>query len=126
MITQRQRRLAAQKSLKKDSNKFELCDLSTASYVPNWMTRAYRNNLYTVMINDNCKTTHGTCIRAMIQKHTDTPFINHWATIQQIKNEIFGKETIAVEYYPKESDLINDHNIYWIFIYPDGLLPKPL
>lgn len=62
----------------------------------------------------------------MIQKHDDTPIQQHWATIQKIKNEIFGEETTAVEYYPAKSNLIDDHNIYWLWIFPDGALPIPI
>ena len=124
-ISKRQRRLAAQKEFKKPVTKFEQIDLSSANFIPKGMTRAYRNTRYTVMVYDNCKTDKGVAIRAMIQKHNDTPIINHWSELQKIKNEIFGAETTAIEYYPAESKLINDHNIYWLWIFPDGDLPIP-
>ena len=93
---------------------------------PSWMTRAYRNNRYTVMINDNAKTTHGTAIRAMVQRHDNTPIPNHWSEMQNIKNQIFGTETVAVEYYPSESKLKDDYNIIWMLIYPENILPIPI
>lgn len=124
-ITKRQRRLAAQKEMKKPEGIFAEIDLSTAKNQPFWMTRAFRNHKYIVMINDNAETSHGKAIRAMIQKHDDTPILNHWAEMQRIKNEVFGKDVTAIEYYPSEENLINDHNIYWMFIYPSGVLPIP-
>jgi hypothetical protein len=125
-ITKRQRRLEAQRLLKQPETKFVECDLSYPAFVPKGMTRAYRNNRYTVMIYDNKETTHGPATQVLIQNHTDTPIIKHWSEIQRIKNEIFGPEVMAIEYFPPESELINQHNIYWIFIFPEGIIPKLL
>lgn len=125
-ISKRQRRLAAEKEFKKPITNFERIDLSEASFIPKGMTRAYRNTRYTVMVYDNCKTDKCVAIRAMVQKHNDTPIVNHWSELQKIKNEIFGAETTAIEYYPAESKLINDHNIYWLWIFDDGILPMPI
>lgn len=90
---------------------------------PCWMTRCYRNNRYMVMIDDYKHTTHGYATCAMVQAIDAMPIPSHWSEMQRIKNEIFGPETVAVEYYPAESKLINDHNIYWLWIFPDGVLP---
>jgi hypothetical protein len=46
--------------------------------------------------------------------------------MQRIKNEIFGPETWAVEYYPSQSKLQDIHNIYWLWIYPGEVLPIPI
>ncbi len=99
-------------------------DLSSRDCPP-WMTRAFSNNRYVVMIEDNAKTDKGTAIKAMIQKHDNRPIPNHWRELQNIKNELFGEETMAIEYYPKESHLMDDHNIYWLWIFPEGILPVP-
>jgi hypothetical protein len=96
-----------------------------ASFIPRGMTRAYRNTRFTVMVYDNSQVTTGTAIRVMVQKHDDTPSNNHWSEMQKIKNKIFGEETTAIEYYPAKSKFIDDHNIYWMWIYPDGILPLP-
>lgn len=95
----------------------------TIRFKPKWMTRAFANNRYVVMIDDHSPTTNGTAIRAMIQKTNDTPILNHWSEIQKIKNELFGKEVTAIEYYPKESELVDQHNIYWLWIFPEGTIP---
>jgi len=123
MISKRQRRLAAKREEAALSSKFTQIDLSVAKYVPPGMTRSYRNNKFTVMVYDRTLTTHGYCTKALIQSHYDKPIERHWATIQGIKNEIFGKEITAIEYYPAESALIDHHNIYWIWMFPDGILP---
>ena len=110
--------------LGKEETKFEPVDLSERPFVPQGMTRAYRNNRYTVMIYDDAPTTNGPVTKVLIQNHFDEPIKNHWSEIQRIKNEIFGKEVMAIEYFPSESELIDQHNIYWIFIFPDGVIPK--
>ncbi len=124
MISKRQRRIAAKKEMAKPVTEFQQIDLSTASFIPRGMTRAYRNTRFTVMVYDNSPVTTGTAIRVMVQKHDDTPILNHWKEMQNIKNKIFGSEVTAIEYYPAESKLVNDHNIYWMWIFPDGILPE--
>lgn len=120
-------RLKVAERLKRDpETKFEMIDLDSAKNKPQWMTRAYRNNRYTVMINDFTETTKGNAIRAMVQTHDDRPIVNHWSEMQRIKNEIFGAEKIAIEYYPAESQKTDDFNIYWMWIFPDGVLPVPV
>lgn len=98
-------------------------DLNDAPHIPAGMEQAYRNNKFTVMVYPKTNTTAGPAIRILIQSHTDEPIPNHWAEIQSIKNQIFGEEVTAIEYFPKQSELIDQHNIYWIFIYPDGVIP---
>jgi len=120
------RKKAAKRLFNKAAGPFIEINLSAQPYVPKWMTRAYKNNRYVVMINDKAKTTHGFAIRVMIQRHDNEPIKNHWKAIQNIKNEIFGKDMTAIEYYPAEEELIDTCNMYWIFIYPDDILPKPI
>jgi len=126
MYAKKQRRLAAKKEFKKPVTKFEQIDLSTSKTVPKGMTRAFRNSRFTVMVYDNSPVSTGTAIRVMVQKHDNTPILKHWSVMQKIKNEIFGPETTAIEYYPAESQLINEHNIYWFWIFPEGVLPIPI
>lgn len=122
-ISKRQRRLAAKKEFSKPETAFEPINLKTATFVPDGMTRAYRNNRYVVMVYDNVTVTTGFATQILVQKHDDTPIVNHWSEMQRIKNEVFGKEVTAIEYFPAESQLIDHHNIYWMWIFPDGVLP---
>lgn len=76
------------------------------------------------MIYDNKPMTKGiSATLAMIQKHDALPIPNHWKELQRIKNEIFGKEVTAIEYYPKESELIDVANIYWLFMFEENVIP---
>lgn len=126
MNRDRNRKIQAKKMYKQPVTDFYPVDLATVKFVPQGMTRAFRNNRYIVMIYDNAKVTTGTATQVLIQKVDNTKILNHWSEIQKIKNEIFGDETTAIEYYPPQSQLINDFNIYWIWIFPDGVLPTPI
>lgn len=75
------------------------------------------------MIYDNIMTTKGPATKALIQRIDDKPIPGHWREIQNIKNEIFGRETVGIEYYPAESNLFDTHNIYWLWIFPPEVLP---
>lgn len=120
------RNAIANKMFNKPEGDFKPIDLETAAFVPKGMTRAFSNNRYIVMIYDNSKTTHGEAISALVQKHNNTPILNHWSEMQRIKNLIFGEEVTAVEYYPKESELQDIHNIYWMWIFKNNELPIPI
>ncbi|QDK80862.1 hypothetical protein EXU85_20505 [Spirosoma sp. KCTC 42546] len=126
MNKDKHRQKAALKEFKKPVTAFEQIDLTQATYVPDGMTRAYRNTRYTVMVYDDSPTSHGPAIRVMVQKHDNTSILKHWSEMQQIKNEIFGGEVTAVEYYPAVSQLIDRFNIYWFWIFPEGVLPIPI
>ena len=113
----KERRKIASKLFKEPVSAFEKIDLSTVSFIPPGMTRAFRNNRYTVMIYDNSLSPMDTWItKALIQRHDDRPIEGHWKELQKIKNEIFGTEVWGVEFYPAESQLIDQKNIYWLWI----------
>lgn len=117
MNKQRARKSVAKKLLSKPKGKFEQIDLSKSNFIPQGMTRAYKNNHYVVMVYDDSLMSNGVlATKAMVQRHDDNPLTRHWREMQSIKNEIFGDEVLAVEYYPPESELVNDKNIYWLWI----------
>lgn len=43
-----------------------------------------------------------------------------WRIKQEIKNELFGKDRIAIEVFPKESNLIDANDTYHLWIMPKG------
>lgn len=92
-------------------------DFSGNPNAPTWMTRCFRNNRYTVMINDNAIEPRGMpASLAMIQRHDDAPIPNHWRELQKIKNAIYGDEAWGCEYYPPMSELKNIANVYWLWV----------
>ena len=119
----RARTREAMRRLRMPRGKWYESDLSEMSFVPKGMTKAYKNNRFVVMVFENTPTTGGNAVKVMVQNHFNKPIENHWAEMQRIKNELFGCEVLAIEYYPKQSKLIDDENIYWLWIFPDGEIP---
>lgn len=114
----------AKKMLNKPAGPFVQIERSGLPSWPEWMTRAYKNNHFIVMMDDNCPMTDGTtAIKVMVQRHDDAVFPDHWATLQHIKNAFFGPEATAIEYFPPQSKLSNAANIYWFFVMPELPLP---
>jgi hypothetical protein len=119
-------RAAAKRLLAKPPGPLVPIDLTTRWH-PDWMSRAYKNNRYVVMIADRIPMTGGiVAARAMVQRHDDTPIRNHWRELQNIKNALFGPESTAIEIYPPQSKLTDEANIYWLWVLPDGAIPTPL
>jgi len=123
MSRTKQQMKEAKRLLKLPHGKFDMIALSKIPH-PEFITRAYMNNRYVVMISDNQKIGNKIAIRAMIQRHDDKPIPNHWKEIQGVKNEIFGLEEVAVEFYPRQRQVVDDANIYWIWIFQKGVLPE--
>lgn len=44
-----------------------------------------------------------------------------WSEKQRIKNEIVGHERIAIEVFPKSSQLIDEANMYHIWVLPEDM-----
>lgn len=43
-----------------------------------------------------------------------------WRIKQEIKNEIFGKDRVAIEVFPKESNIVDVSDVYHLWILPKG------
>ena len=123
MATNKDRRRAAKKRFKKEAGLLLPIDIDKTNYNPRGITRAFHNNRYTVMVYDNERLSGGfLTTKLMVQKLDDTVIVNHWSELQKIKNELFGPEATAIEFYPAESELINDHNIYWLWLLPNNYI----
>lgn len=79
--------------------------------------RIWQNNIYIVQVFLEVNE-WGLMEKTMIRRN-DTAPIHDWKVFQRIKNEIFGEERTALEVYPRESNLIDVANIYWLWVLPD-------
>lgn len=76
---------------------------------PNFIS-FHANNIFSVQVfNVDAK------IVAGIRRHDQSKNIS-WATKQRIKNEVFGNEVEAIEVFPKESLLVDQAEMYWLWI----------
>jgi hypothetical protein len=83
------------------------------------LDRAYsEENRYAVMIR-TVETEWGSVEHMTVTsaENNDIP----WSEKQRIKNEIFGPERVAVEVFPKESELVDATNMYHLWILPKGM-----
>ena len=58
--------------------------------------------------------------KVMIRRSDSAP-IYSWSDLFRIKNEIFGEEAEAVQMFPKKSELVDEANLYWIWVF-EGLV----
>lgn len=82
------------------------------------LNRAYSDGKYAVMTRE-VETEWGKVIHACIinTENTDIP----WSEKQRIKNELFGKESTAIEVFPSDSELVDEANMYHIWILPEEM-----
>jgi hypothetical protein len=92
---------------------------------PTWATRVYQNNRFTAMVDDNSRTTKGKATKVYVSPHNAGRDV-FFKDLQRIKNEIFGPQALAVQYFPREEELVDTVNVYWLFVYPEGVLPEPV
>lgn len=78
----------------------------------------YRNMLYAVLVRP-VETPQGQVLHCAIRtiSHLEPP----WRDKQRIKNELFGAERIAVEVMPKESNKVDEADMYHMWVLPAGM-----
>lgn len=53
-------------------------------------------------------------------RRTDGEARHDWYDLQRIKDELVGPEARAVEVYPPASELVDDCNLYHLWVWPEG------
>lgn len=88
----------------------------------NFRPYAVLNNRYSVQLSDEA-TDWGLVVHLWIRRH-DGDMVRSWADMQRIKNELVGEERVAIEVFPKVSELIDQANIAHLWVLPeDFVLP---
>ena len=112
-------------AMKRDWGKWEEVDFEKGAIergivgeIPKGLHQFYKNNLYTVQV---FLADRG--IKARLIRRNDETTKVSWRDKQRIKNELFGDGAIAVEVFPPKSRLIDDANIYWLWILPKDNYP---
>jgi len=86
---------------------------------PPGMTKCCLNNKYSVQFFDKL-TSWGVIEHLIIRRH-DTKAIHSWYDLQRIKNELVGSDRTAVEIYPADAQLVDDANLYHLWVLPKGV-----
>jgi len=55
----------------------------------------------------------------VIQRRDGQPIVAEWDVLQQIKNEMVGEETFAIELFPASSNLVNETNRRHLWVISD-------
>lgn len=84
----------------------------TSDFRPDFV---WQNNKYIVQVFLGIQRKNRTYDKAMIRRPDARP-IDSWSDLQRVKNEIFGPEIEAIQFFPPQSELIDDANLYWLFI----------
>lgn len=95
---------------------------NTRQYGHGWvkeLDKAYTDGVYAVLVRTVETEQFGPVMHAAIRNvdNTDIP----WASKQQIKNELFGFERQAIEFFPRESKLVDDANMYHLWVLPPAI-----
>lgn len=85
---------------------------------PAGLKRCYLNDLYSVQVYEQ-QTEWGLVTHLMVRRHDEGP-IRDWKHMQRIKNEIVGRDRCAVEVYPAESEVVDQANMYHLWVLPEG------
>jgi hypothetical protein len=80
--------------------------------------RFAKNNRYSVQFFKR-QTEWGEVIHLIVRRHDEKP-TRSWVDLQRLKNELVGKDRIAVEVFPAEADLIDDADLYHLWVLPAG------
>ena len=91
---------------------------------PDGLVSMYANATYTVQVyggssymdsnGKECK------IESVAVRRNDERAVRDWSALQKIKNALFGTFRLAIEFYPPEALLVDEANIRWLWVFPEG------
>lgn len=77
--------------------------------------RVFVNNRYIVQVFTNKLRDFKLYDKILIRRSDSQP-IYSWQDLFRIKNEIFGPEVEAIQFFPPVSKLVDEANLYWLWI----------
>ena len=84
---------------------------------PGFIHGAYVNLVLSVQVSTE-PSTLGEITHLWIRRHDRKPLI--WRDMQRIKNELVGEHRAGVEVYPAQKDVVDDADIYHLWVLPQG------
>lgn len=82
-----------------------------------WVNNLYSVQQYSLMIDGK------RFLHLMVRRHDEGTHIP-WSHLQRIKNELIGEERWAVQTFPAEEELVDQANLFHLFVYPADV-PNP-
>jgi hypothetical protein len=83
--------------------------------VSDFPNQVFKNNLYIVQQFNNVNRFGRIYTKFMIRRSDSEP-IEKFYTLQRIKNEICGEDVEAIQFFPRESKLVDVANLYWLWV----------
>jgi hypothetical protein len=83
-------------------------------------SEVWANNTYLVLVNRSVPTPWGTATHLHIQR-MDTRPVHKFGDLQAVKNALAGPEAVAVEMYPAQRHVVDEHHHYHLWVLPEGL-----
>ena len=84
----------------------------------------WTNDLYMATVNRRMNKEVSAEIAEISITRKDREPIHDWRHFQQIKNDIVGEDSEAIEIYPNEKRLMDTANTYWLYAFPkDYIVP---
>lgn len=83
--------------------------------------RAAENGVFVVMVRETDAGIWGPVTHAWIRTTGEANDIT-WAEKQQIKDELFGRERVAIEVFPPRSELVDAANLFHLWVFPVGFV----
>lgn len=94
----------------------------TMAQRPTGLEKFFQNAMYSVQVFRK-PSEWGEIMHLMVRRNDAAP-IQSWADLQRVKNEIAGADRVAVEVFPPEGDLVDQANMYHLWVLPkDFRLP---
>jgi hypothetical protein len=92
--------------------------------------KVYINDIYQVLYYDEKMVDNMGCssetfkeqIRYLSIKRHDKEAVKDWRDFQDIKNQLCGEDSEAVELFPSESRLVDTANQYHLWVFPKGYI----
>lgn len=80
--------------------------------------RAFRNAVFSVQVYPR-RCEWGEVLHLMVRRH-DAAAVRSWHDLQRIKSTlpVAGPDRVAVEVYPRDDELVDDANIYHLWLLP--------
>lgn len=82
---------------------------------PNYPDQVFKNNLYIVQVFNNVNR-FGRIYKKLIIRRSDSEVVRDFSTLQRIKNEILGENVEAIQFFPRENELTDVANLYWLWV----------
>ena len=92
-----------------------------AAGLPSSIIEGWRDNHFAVWVSHE-PSAWGVVTHLWIRRHTGEARRPSWKEAQRIKDTIVGWERVAVEVFPRRVDIVDQANMYHLWVLPDGVI----